>query len=107
MKKKGNKNRSKGDIDYNAVIELNLTMENEQDIYNQEMALTKNYAKKWKKPSGFNFQKANKGVRNLIVDPYARKYQKEWGTKIGSKERDAITKARMREIMRRIREGEV
>ena len=49
---------------------------------------------------------AKKGVKNLLVTPRARKYQNEWGVKVGNKERDAVSKARLRAIMRRIREGE-
>ena len=100
-----NKNRSRGDIDYNMAIELNLVAENEKDFYDKEMWLGKNYAKKYNKGK-FNFIQAEKGVKNLLVTPFARKYQNDWGVKVGTKERDAVTKARLRVIMRRIREGE-
>jgi len=105
IKKIGNKNRSRGDIDYNMAVELNLVVENEKDFYDKEMWLGKNYAKKWNKGK-FNFTQAKQGVKNLLVTPRARKYQNEWGVKVGEKERDAVTTARMRAIMRRIREGE-
>jgi len=67
--------------------------------------LGKNYAKKYAKGK-FNFSQAKQGVKNLLVTPRARAYQNEWGVKVGTKERDAVTKARLRAIMRRIREGE-
>ena len=105
MKRKINKNRSKGDIDYIAVRELGLVMENEEDMYKLEGVLAKNYARKWKKGK-FNFEKAQAGVKNLLVTPRVRKYQTKWGTKIGSAERDAISKGRLRAIMRRIKEGD-
>ena len=103
--KRLNKNRSKGNIDYNLATELNLVMENEQGEYEKEMWLGKNYAKKYKK-GVFNFAQAKKGIKNQLVTPFARKYQNEWGVKVGEKERDAVTKARLRAIMMRIREGE-
>ena len=92
-------------FDFNLATELNLTMENEKNVYDQEGFLGKNYAKKWKK-NKFDFAKAQKGVNNLIVTPFARKYQNEWGVKVPNEVRSAVAKARMRAIMRRIREGE-
>lgn len=97
----------KKDIDFELVKELNLTMENEFGVYVQEGLLAKNYSKKLKK-SQFEFPKAQQGVRNLVVDPFVRSYQKKWlgGSKVPSNVRDAVAKARLREIMMRIREGE-
>jgi len=90
-------------FDFDVVKELNITIENEFDIYKQEEELRKNYAKKWNKGK-FDFGLAQKGVKNLIVVPRIRKYQKEYGMKIGDPERSAIAKARLRAIMQRIRE---
>jgi len=92
-------------IDYNVVKEIDMVIANEYEDYQKEELLTKNYAKKWKK-GNFDFGLAHKGVKNIIVTPRARKYQGEWGIKIGDVERDAIAKARLREIMRRIKEGD-
>lgn len=97
------KSQIKKMIDYEQVKELNLVIENEYDDYKKEEWLADNYAKKWKKGK-FDFAKAQKGVKNLIVTPRARKYQNEFGGKIGNVERDAIAKARLRAIMRQIRE---
>jgi len=105
-KKTTNKNRSRGDIDYNMAIEMNLVMENEKSEYDKEMWLGKNYAKKFNKGK-FDFAKAEKGVNNMLVTPFARKYQNDWGVKVPNDVRQAVTKARMRAIMRRIREGEL
>ena len=105
MTNKKLKNKIKSMIDFEAVKELNMIIENNYSDYKQEMWLGKNYAKKYKKGK-FDFAKAQKGVKNLIVVPRARKYQNEWGVKIGSSERDAISKARLRAIMRAIREGQ-
>lgn len=97
----------KKDIDFELVKELNLTMENEREIYEQENWLAKNYSKKIKK-SKFEFPKAQQGVKNLIVTPFVRDYQKKWlgGAKVPSEVRDAVAKARLRAIMMRIREGD-
>jgi hypothetical protein len=92
-------------FDFEAQKELNLTMENEGDIYAKEGMLAKNYARKWKKGQ-FDFAKAHKGVKNLIVTPFARDYQNKWGTKVPDDVRDAVAKSRVRAIMRRIKEGE-
>ncbi len=92
-------------LDHEMVKEIDMVIDNEIGDYKQESALGKNYAKKYKK-GNFNFAKAQLGVKNQIVVPRARKYQNEWGVKIGTKERDAVSKARLRAIMRRIREGE-
>ena len=94
----------KKNFDFELQKELNLVMENEREIYDQEGWLTKNYGKKWKIVK-FNFTKAQKGVNKLIVTPFARKYQKEWGIKVPADVRVAVAKARMREIMRRVKEG--
>ena len=100
-----NKNRSRGDIDYNMAVELNLVMENEYGEYEKENWLGQNYARKWKK-GNFNFKDAKKGVNNQLVTPFARKYQNEWGVKVDNNVRDAVSTARLRAIMRRIREGD-
>lgn len=92
-------------IDYELAKELSLTMENEGDIYKQEGFLAKNYSNKWKKGK-FEFGKAHKGVSNIIVTPYARKYQNQYGMKIPSDVRNAVAKNRLRAIMRRVKEGE-
>ena len=106
MTNKKLKNKIKSMIDFETVKELDLVIDNERSDYDQEMWLGKNYAKKYKKGK-FDFAKAHKGVKNLIVVPRVRKYQNEFGgMKIGNPERDAIAKARLRVIMRRIREGE-
>ena len=97
------KNKIKKVIDFEAVKELDMVIENEYDDYQKEEVLSKNYLKKWKKGK-FNFELAQKGVKNLIVVPRVRAYQKEWGVKFGSQERDAIAKARLRRIMNRLRE---
>jgi len=96
----------KKNFDFELQKELNLTMENEKEIYDQEGWLAKNYAKKWKKGK-FNFAQAQKGVNNLIVTPRARKYQNEFGMKVPNEVRSAVAKARLREIMRRVKEGEI
>lgn len=85
--------------------ELGLNMENEGNIYEQEGFLAKNYSNKWRK-GNFDFGKAQKGVSNLIVNPYARKYQNQYGVKIPNDVRDAVVKNRLRAIMRRAKEGE-
>lgn len=105
MTNKTLKQKIKKMIDYEMVKDLNLTMENEYDVYKQEKYLGKNYARKWKKGK-FDFGKAHKGVKNLIVTPYVRKYQNEYKLKVGNTERDAIAKARLRAIMRSVRDGE-
>jgi len=97
----------KKDFDFQLVKELNLVADNEKIIYDQEGWLAKNYARKMKKTGKFDFGKAQKGVKNLIVDPFARKYQKQWGVKVPKDERDALTKARLRIMLRRIKEGEL
>ena len=100
------KKKKKNPFDYNQAIEMNLVMENEYGEYEKENWLGKNYAKKYAKGK-FNFNQAKKGVNNLLVTPFARKYQNEWGVKVPNEVRSAVAKARMREIMRRIREGEI
>ena len=96
--------RKKG-FDFNLVKELNLVAENEHSLYLKEDFLSDNYSKKLKKGK-FNFDMAEKGVKNLIVTPFVRDYQKKWlgGAKVPRDVRDALTKARMRNIMRVIRE---
>jgi len=96
----------KKNFDFELQKELNLTMENEREIYDQEGWLAKNYSKKLKKGK-FDFAKAQKGVNNLIVTPRARKYQNEFGMKVPNDVRTAVAKARLRDMMRRIREGEI
>ena len=95
----------KNPVDFNAVREISLCIENDYPTYQKEQWLTKNYGKKWNKGK-FDFTKAHKGVKNLIVTPFARKYQNEWGVKIGTKERDAIAKSRLRTIFRNVKSGE-
>ena len=98
--------KKKSNFDYNQAVEMNLVMENEKSEYDKEMWLGKNYSKKFKKGK-FNFAQAEKGVNNLLVTPFARKYQNDWGVKVPNDVRQAVAKARMRAIMRRIREGEL
>ena len=98
--------KRKSNIDYNMAVEMNMVMDNEHDFYKAEEWLGKNYSKKFKKGK-FDFAKAEKGVNNMLVTPFARKYQNEWGVKVPNDVRQAVTKARMRAIMRRIREGEL
>ena len=98
--------KKKSNFDYNQAVEMNLVMENERGEYEKEMWLGKNYSKKFKKGK-FNFAQAEKGVNNLLVTPFARKYQNDWGVKVPNDVRQAVAKARMRAIMRRIREGEL
>ena len=94
----------KKEFDFEAVKELDLVISNEHEDYKREQALAKNYGKRWKKGT-FNFQKAQQGVKNLVVVPRVRKYQKQFrGMKIGNSERDAIAKARLRAIMRSMKE---
>lgn len=93
-------------FDFETVKELNLVIENEYQDYQVEESLRKNYLKKYVKGK-FDFKKAEKGVLNLVVTPRARKYQKEWGLKIARPEREAIAKARLRRIMRTIREEDL
>lgn len=93
----------KKNFDFEMAKELNLVIENEYDDYKQEEWLTENYAKKWKKGK-FDFAKAKMGVKNLIVTPRARKYQNEFGGKISNDVRDAVATARLRAIMRAIKE---
>ena len=90
--------------DFQLIRELDIVIDNEYDDYKKEDALAKNYAKKWKKGK-FDFGKARTGVKNLIVTPRARKYQKEWGIKIPALEREEISKARLRRIMQRLRDN--
>jgi len=97
--------KKKGIIDYNMAIELNLIMENEHDEYKKESWLGKNHPKKYKK-GNFNFAKAQKGVNNQLVTPFARKYQNDWEVKVPNDVREAVSKARMRNIMRRIKDGD-
>jgi len=97
--------KKKGIIDYNMAIEMNLVMENEHDEYKKESWLAENYAKKYKKGK-FDFNKAQKGVNNQLVTPFARKYQNDWGVKVPNDVREAVSKARMRAIMNRIRDGD-
>ena len=97
--------KKKNNVDFEMIKELDMVIDNEHTDYVKEMWLGKNYAKKYKK-GNFNFAKAQLGVKNQLVTPRARSYQNEWGIKVGSKERDAVSKARLRAIMRRIREGE-
>jgi 5'(3')-deoxyribonucleotidase len=96
---------AKKDFDFELVKELNLVADNEKSIYDKEGWLAKNYARKSKR-GVFDFGKAQKGVKNLIVTPFARDYQKQWGAKVPAKERDAVAKARLRAILRRMKEGE-
>ena len=98
--------KKKSNFDYNQAIEMNLVMENEADEYKKESWLAKNYSQKFKK-KGFNLAKAEQGVNKLLVTPFARKYQNDWGMKVPSDVRQAVTRARMRAIMRRIREGDL
>ena len=93
-------------FDHNMAVEVNLVMENEFKEYEKENWLGKNYAKKYKKGK-FDFKKAEKGVNNMLVTPFARKYQNEWGVKVPKDVREAVSKARMRSIMRKIREGDI
>jgi len=93
-------------FDYNQAVEMNLVMENEEGEYKKENWLAKNYSEKFKKGK-FDFAKAEKGVNNLLVTPFARKYQKDWGMKVPNNVRQAVTRARLRAIMRRIREGDL
>jgi len=90
-------------FDFELVKELDLVIANEYEDYKQEQALAENYIKKWKKGM-FNFEKAKKGVLNLIVTPRARKYQKEFGINIGKQEREAVATARLRALMVQIKE---
>ena len=100
------KNKIKNILDFETVKELNMVIENEHSDYDKEMWLGKNYANKYKKGK-FNFKQAQQGVKNFIVVPRVRKYQNEFGgMKIGNAERDAISKARLRAIMMRIRDGD-
>lgn len=92
----------KNPIDFNVVREISLSIENDYPTYQKEQWLTKNYERKWNKGK-FNFSKAQGGVKNLIVTPFARKYQNEWGVKVGAKERDAIAKSRFRSIFRDVK----
>jgi hypothetical protein len=96
MKKKG--------FDFNLVKDLGLIAENERTLYEKEGILAKNYSKKMKSGK-FDFGLAQKGVKNLVVTPFARDYQKQWGVKVPKDERDALAKARLRAILRRMKEG--
>jgi len=98
MKKKRN------NFDFELVKELGLVAENERTLYEKEGILAKNYSKKMKSGK-FDFGLAQKGVKNLVVTPFARDYQRQWGVKVPKDERDALAKARLRAILRRIREG--
>jgi arginyl-tRNA synthetase len=89
--------------DFELIKELNLTMENEVEDYKKEEALAKNYARKLKSGK-FDFKKAHKGVLNLVVVPRARKYTHSFGVKIPKLEREEVAKARLRAIIRRIKE---
>jgi hypothetical protein len=100
MKKKG--------FDFELVKELNLIADNEGLLYQKEGALAKNYARKLKRGK-FDFKLAHKGVKNLVVNPFVRDYQRQYGGggKIPQAERDAVAKARLRAILRRIKEGDM
>lgn len=97
----------KRNFDFELVKELSLVAENERAIYDQEGGLAKNYARKMKRGK-FDFGKAQKGVKNIIVTPFVRDYQKKWllSGKIPQAERDAVAKSRLRAILRRMKEGE-
>jgi hypothetical protein len=79
--------------------EVQLSIENDYPTYQKESSLFGNYQRKIKKGK-FDFRKAEKGELNLIVTPFARKYQHEWGVKVGTPERKAIAKARVRYFWR-------
>jgi basic membrane lipoprotein Med (substrate-binding protein (PBP1-ABC) superfamily) len=95
----------KKNFDFNLMKELNLVADNEYSLYQKEDFLSDNYLKKWKKGK-FDFGMAEKGVKNLIVTPFVRDYQKKWlsGARVPSDVRDALAKARLRRIMTIIRE---
>ena len=88
-------------FDYQLVKELSLTMDNEREVFNQEGRLAKSYSQRWNK-GNFNFAKAQTGVKNLIVVPYAKKYKQEWGVPVSKDVRDAVTRNRMRVILKRM-----
>lgn len=92
-------------IDYEAVKEISMTMDNEGDVYAKEGLIAKNYARKLKRGK-FDFSKAHKGALNLSVTPFVRSYENKFGMKVGRSERDAIAKNRLRTMLRRIRENE-
>lgn len=75
--------------------EIQLSLENDYGTYKKEEYLFNNYKKKVKK-NKFDFAKAEKGELNLIVTPFSRGYQKEWGIKVPIQERKAIAKSRVR-----------
>ena len=79
--------------------ELQISMENDYPTYQRESYLFKNYVKKVHKGK-FDFQKAERGELNLIVTPFARKYQREWKFKVGMPERKAVAKSRVRNFWR-------
>jgi hypothetical protein len=104
--KKG-KIKNKGEL--MEMSELDMYIDNDYHIYQVKQQLAKNYKKKFNK-KGFDFEKAEKGIRNLVVDKGARAYDKEFGNTGNSifnkNVRDATAKAQIRKLMRGIKEGE-
>ena len=96
----------KKNIDFELIKEVGMVMNNEHPVYQKEGLLAKNYSRKYNKVGKFNFAKGQKGVLNLIVTPYVRKYQNEYGMRIGTNERNALAKQRFRTIMGRVKRKE-
>lgn len=95
--------KTRREIDSAMINELNLSIDNDYNTYQREMLLHKNYERKERRGK-FNEALATKGFFNLIVTPYARKYQNEFGTRIGRAEREAVAKSRLRRYRQRQRE---
>ena len=93
----------RGSSDYHMTNELNLMLDNDYDFYKREQYLKGNYKKKLNK-GRFNFDLAQKGVRNLLVVPYSRKYQREYGVKVPKDVRESVSRSRTRNIFRELLE---
>jgi hypothetical protein len=99
------KRNNNNNVDRALINELRLVIDNDSETYNRrELPLMGNYHKKIERGK-FNFDKAERGVFNLIVTPQARKYQNEWGVKVGISERKAIARGKTRDMFRSILDG--
>ena len=77
--------------------ELDIVMDNDFDTYRRKEAIIANYKRKLKsKKTRFDRAKAEQGVLNLLVVPQARKYQNEYGVKVGNAERRGVAKRQFR-----------
>ena len=77
--------------------EIDMVIDNDFDTYRRKEAIIANYKRKLKsKKTRFDRAKAEQGVLNLLVVPQARKYQNEYGVKVGNAERRGVAKRQFR-----------